>query len=144
MPGFMPYSQLKTITSVNSVPLIGLSDDDDAVSYDRLNDTFSDGEVDAYGNMMHVEGADERGNVVIKTKQTAVSDISILQAAFDARTPITVVTVDRSTSGAVAMGLDGRIKRPPKFTRGKGGVVIEWNIICGHTKIVHAGQKIVP
>ena len=139
------YSGRDNIFTVDGIPLVDLSDADDAIVFATAEDLFLDPDIDQNGEGAHVENTNQWGTATVKIKRTSIADLARLTALYQARAPIqAVVSVDISTKSASAMGIDCRIARQPGYTRGKRSPDVEVMFKCIQVVITHDGPRITP
>jgi hypothetical protein len=145
MPRRKEYSGRDQIVAVDGIPLVDLSDADDAIVAELDEDEYGDPAIDLYGEGRHVRNNRQSGKVTVRIKETSIVDLKRLTALQQGNAPISAIThKDLSTNTAGFIGKDAKILRAPTLTRGKVGSDVEFVFNCIKLTITHDGPRVFP
>lgn len=145
MPSRKEYSGKDQIVAIDGIPLVDLSDADDAIVAEITEDRFGEPSMDLYGDGRHVENRNGSGTVTLRIKNTSIVDSKRLTALEKAGAPILAITFkDLGTLTGGFMAKDCRIAKAPTMTRGKTPSDQEWMFRVISLSIAHDGPRISP
>lgn len=145
MPRRAEYSGRDQIVAIDGIPLVDLSDADDAIVAEMDEDEYGDPAIDLYGEGAHVRNNRQSGTVTIRIKSTSIVDLKRLNALYLGNAPISAIThKDLGSNIAGFIGKNAKISRAPTMTRGKMPSDTEWVFRVIKLTITHDGPRVYP
>lgn len=146
MPNRASYSGKKQIVTIGPagvmLPLVDLSDADDAIQAEMNEETFLDPSIDLYGEGQHNENSNESGKIMLTIKSSSIADLARLEIYRKLKVTLSVITKDLTTRMAGVVGRNGKIKKAPNYVRGKVGNDPQYVIECINLDITQDGPRI--